>query len=96
MCDYAQIAAGSVILPGVVIGKHSLIGANSLINKNVGDYELHAGNPAVFVCKVNYIWSNENKRPHYPWPYSFDKELPWEGKNFDDWLNTEEGMKYAK
>ena len=96
VCDYAQIAAGSVILPGVVIGKHSLIGANSLINKNVGDYELHAGNPAVFICKVNYIWSNENKRPHYPWPYSFDKELPWEGKNFDDWLNTEEGMKYAK
>lgn len=93
--DFTQIAAGAVILPGVNIGRHSLIGANSLVGKTVGDFELHAGNPAVKVCKVNYIWSKENKRPHYPWPYNFDRELPWEGKDFDEWLKSEEGQKYA-
>lgn len=94
--DFSQIAVGSIILPGVSIGRHSLIGASSLVNKDVGDFELHVGNPAVKVCKVNYIWSNENKRPHYPWPYNFDRGLPWENKNFDEWFKSEEGQKYTK
>lgn len=93
--DFSQIAAGSVILPGITIGKHSMIGANSLLNRNVGDFELYAGNPAVKVCKVNLIWDKINKQPHYPWPYNFDRDLPWEGKNFDEWLKSEEGQKYA-
>ncbi|MEI7502361.1 MAG: DapH/DapD/GlmU-related protein [Paludibacter sp.] len=93
--DFSQIAAGSVILPGITIGKHSIVGANSLLNRNVGDYELYSGNPAVKVCKVNYIWDNKNKQPHYPWPYNFDRGLPWEGQNFDEWLKSEEGQKYA-
>jgi UDP-3-O-[3-hydroxymyristoyl] glucosamine N-acyltransferase len=93
--DFSQIAAGTVVLPGVTIGKHSVVGANSLVNKNVNDFELHAGNPAVKICKVNYIWSKENKRPHYPWPYNFDRGLPWEGKNFDEWLKTDEGQQYV-
>ena len=93
--DFSQIGAGSVILPGIIIGKHSFIGANSLVNKNVDDFELHSGNPAVKICKVYYVWSKENKRPHYPWPYNFDRGLPWEGKSFDDLLKTEEGQRYA-
>ena len=93
--DFSQIASGSVILPGTTIGKHSLIGANSLVNKNVNDFELHAGNPAVKICNVNYVWSKENKRPHYPWPYNFDRGMPWEGINFDEWLKSEEGKKYV-
>ena len=93
--DFSQIAAGSIILPGITIGKHSLIGANSLVNKNVGDYELHAGNPAVKICKTNYIWSKENKCPHYPWPYNFDRGMPWEGMGFDEWLKTDEGQRYT-
>jgi hypothetical protein len=29
-------------------------------------------------------------------PYNFDRELPWEGKDFDEWLKSEEGQKYAQ
>ena len=93
--DFSQIAAGSIILPGISIGKHCLIGANSLVNKNVLDYEFHTGNPAVRRGKVNHIWSKENKRPHYPWPYNFDRGLPWAGIGFDEWIKTEEGKAYA-
>lgn len=93
--NFSQIAAGTVILPGLSIGKHCLIGANSLINKNVPDYEFHAGNPGVRIGKVNHIWSKENKKPHYPWPYNFDRNLPWSGVGFDEWIKTDVGKAYA-
>lgn len=92
---FSQIAAGSIILPGLTIGKHCLIGAKSLVNKNVPDYEFHAGNPAVRIGKVTHLWSKEEKRPHYPWPYNFDKNLPWSDMGFDAWTKTQEGKVYA-
>jgi acetyltransferase-like isoleucine patch superfamily enzyme len=95
VADFSQIAAGAVILPGVSIGKHSLIGANSVVSKNVGSFELHSGNPALKICNLNYILSKENSRSHYPWPYNYDKGLPWEGINFDDWLNSDAAKEYA-
>lgn len=92
--DFSQIAAAAVILPGVKIGKQSLVGANSVINKNVGDFELHSGNPAVKICNLNFILSKEKSGSHYPWPYNYDKGLPWEGKSFDDWIQSDEGRLY--
>ncbi|WP_090557802.1 acyltransferase [Pedobacter hartonius] len=40
------IGAGCIILKGVRIGKGSVVGAGSLINKSVPDYEIWAGTPA--------------------------------------------------
>lgn len=50
----ASIGANATIICGTKIGKYSMIGAGSLITKNVGDYELHYGSPGSFkgfVCK---------------------------------------------
>ncbi|NEU10008.1 N-acetyltransferase [Flavihumibacter sp. R14] len=93
--DFSQIAAASVILPGVKIGKQSLVGANSVINKNVGDFELHSGNPGVKICNLNFILSKEKSGSHYPWPYNYDKGLPWEKQNFDEWAVSKEGRLYV-
>ncbi len=52
----AFIGAGSYILKGVTVGKHSIVGAGSVVTKNIPDYEIWAGNPARFlkkVCEVN-------------------------------------------
>ena len=49
----AFIGANSIILKGVTIGKRSVIGADSVVVKNVPDDEIWAGNPAVFVRKIN-------------------------------------------
>ncbi|MEY3499333.1 MAG: hypothetical protein RL308_1002 [Bacteroidota bacterium] len=43
------IGSGSKILSGVTIGNGAVIAANSLVSKNVGDYEIWGGNPAKFI-----------------------------------------------
>ncbi len=42
----AWIGDNVVILPGVEIGNGAVIGAGSIVSRPVGDYEIHAGNPA--------------------------------------------------
>lgn len=44
--DYAWIGHNVIILPGVYIGKHSIIGAGSVVTTDVPDYAIVAGNPA--------------------------------------------------
>jgi maltose O-acetyltransferase len=40
------IAAGSIILPGVAIGDHAVIGAGSVVTSDVPAWSVAAGNPA--------------------------------------------------
>ena len=52
--EFSSIGANSTILGGVTLGKYSMIGAGSVVTKNVGEHELWYGNPAKFssyVCK---------------------------------------------
>lgn len=44
--DDVWIGANSVILPGVTIGKGAVIGAGSVVTKNIPEYAIAAGNPA--------------------------------------------------
>ncbi len=43
------IGINSVILPGVTIGKNSVVAANSVVNSNVPDYTVVAGAPAKII-----------------------------------------------
>lgn len=43
------IGINSVVLPGVTIGKNSVVGANSVVNKDVPDYTVVAGAPAKII-----------------------------------------------
>ncbi len=56
----ASIGAISTILPGVTIGEGSLIGAGSVVTKDVPSFELWLGNPAKFYRKISKQ-SNMNK-----------------------------------
>ena len=44
--DYAWIGAGATVLPGVRVGCHAVIGASSVVTKDVPDYAVAVGNPA--------------------------------------------------
>lgn len=45
--DYVWIGHGVIVLPGVHIGQHAIIGAGAVVTKDVPDYAIAAGNPAV-------------------------------------------------
>lgn len=45
----AWIGAGATILPGVCVGKYAVVGANSVVTKDVPDYGVVVGNPAKLV-----------------------------------------------
>jgi acetyltransferase-like isoleucine patch superfamily enzyme len=49
------IGQNVVIMPGVLIGKYSVIGANSVVTKSVEDYSIAVGSPARTVKKWNQI-----------------------------------------
>jgi UDP-2-acetamido-3-amino-2,3-dideoxy-glucuronate N-acetyltransferase len=42
----ASIGAGSVVLPGVTVGRWAMVGAGSVVTHDVNDHELVVGNPA--------------------------------------------------
>ena len=44
--EQAWIGAGATILPGVCVGKHAVVGAASVVTKDVPDYAVAVGNPA--------------------------------------------------
>lgn len=46
VCRGAAIGSGSTILGNVVVGAHSLVGAGSVVTKDVPEYAVVAGNPA--------------------------------------------------
>ena len=48
----ASIGANVTILGGVCVGEKSMIGAGSVVTKNIPDGELWIGNPARFVRKI--------------------------------------------
>jgi len=51
--DDVWIGASTTILKGIEIGKAAIVGAHSLVIKNIGDFELHGGNPATYIKMLN-------------------------------------------
>jgi maltose O-acetyltransferase len=51
--DNVWLGACSIILPGVTIEKNSVIGAGSVVTKNIDSDCLYAGNPAVKIKTLN-------------------------------------------
>lgn len=58
--DSAWIGAGATILPGVCVGRHSIIGAGSVVTKDVPDYAVAVGNPAKVIKMLDKEKFKEN------------------------------------
>ncbi len=47
--DGADIGIGAIILPGIKVSKGAIIGAGSVVTKDVPEFAIHAGVPAKFL-----------------------------------------------
>ena len=47
--DGCWIATGSYILPGVELGRFTVVGAQSVVTKSTNEFEIIGGNPAKFI-----------------------------------------------
>ncbi len=59
--DHVWIGGNVTILPGVAIGNHVVIGAGSVVTKDIPDWSVAAGNP----CKVIRKITDEDKKYYY-------------------------------
>jgi acetyltransferase-like isoleucine patch superfamily enzyme len=77
--DYASISAAAIVLPGVRVGKHSLIAAQACVTKDVPSDMVVAGIPARIICKASSIKLRDGTdRPAYPWTQHFKRGFPEE------------------
>ncbi|MBN2669257.1 MAG: acyltransferase [Bacteroidales bacterium] len=53
--DNVFIGTHAIIMPGITIGNNCIIGAGSVVTKDVGDFSIVAGNPAKLIRTDNTI-----------------------------------------
>ena len=58
--DGSWLGHGAVVLPGVTIGKHVVIGANSVVTKDIPDFSVAVGSPARVIRRYDdtHGWMN--------------------------------------
>ncbi len=83
--EFAIVATGTVVLPGKVIGNGALIGAGSIVTRDVSADTVAVGNPAKEHGSTEKIKDAITGEQVYPWRYTFDRGMPWEGIGFEEW-----------
>jgi acetyltransferase-like isoleucine patch superfamily enzyme len=77
--EYAVLCSDAVIMPGVRVGANSLVGAKSLVTKDVPEGKFVVGMPAKIMGPVTDIKCKHGKLPQpYPWRLNYDKGYPWQ------------------
>jgi len=90
--EFAVICTGSVVLPGIHIGKDALVGAAANVTKDVPAHTIVVGNPAKSVGDVEKIRNADGKQV-YPWRYTFSRGMPWAGTTYDEWMEADKDRK---
>jgi acetyltransferase-like isoleucine patch superfamily enzyme len=84
--SFAVVASGAILLPGIIVHQDALVGAGSIVTKDVPTETLVLGSPASAVCNVREIVSKISGKSVYPWRTHFNKGMPWEQLGFDQWI----------
>jgi len=66
ICRGASVGAGSIILPGIIVGAWSMTAAGSVVHRNVPPHVLVGGNPARsigFVCRCGARLIDDSPTP---------------------------------
>ena len=65
--DGAWIGASAIVLPGITIGRYAVVGAGSVVTKDIPDYVVAAGNPCRVIREID----------------EHDKEFYWKDRRFE-------------
>jgi len=76
--DFAVITVNCVIFPEVKVGKGSLVGAGSILTKDLPPGQIAVGNPAKIIGPASKIKLTGSNKPAYPWRYHFHRGYPKE------------------
>ena len=87
--SYAVISAGSTLIPGVNIGEGALVGAGTVVTKDVDKYSVIKGYAGRKSGQVFDIKEKDTKESHYPWPNKFDRYMPWKDIGFEEWKKSD-------
>ena len=71
--DNVWIGGNTVICPGVTIGSNCVVGAGSVVTKDIPDWSMAAGNP----CRVIRKITDEDKRYYF-------KKIPFDDEAWED------------
>lgn len=52
ICNDVWLGAGVIVLPEITIGEGSIIGAGSIVTKDIPPYSIAVGNPACVIKKI--------------------------------------------
>lgn len=83
--SFAVVATKSIVLPGIHIGEDALIGAASVVTKDVPKETVAFGSPAKLHGSVCDIKDKKTGESVYPWRYHFERGMPWEGIGYEKW-----------
>jgi len=53
--EYAKIGSGSVVMPGVHIGKWAVVGALSFVNRSIPAFQVWGGNPIRYLKDIEEV-----------------------------------------
>lgn len=61
----AFVGIGTIVLPGITIGDGAIVGAGSVVTKDVAPNTVVGGNPARYICTTDDLWDRRSSL--YEW-----------------------------
>jgi len=74
--DFSIVATGSILLPGSIVRKNSMVGAATVVKGEVPIGTICVGNPGKIVGKTSKILHKGDGKPAYPWYRHFRRGYP--------------------
>ena len=65
--DHVFIGANTTVLPGVIIGENSIVGAGSVVVKSIESNSVYAGVPAKRICSLDEYLEKQKKIDQSLW-----------------------------
>lgn len=75
--EFAVVAVGATVLPGIRVGRGALIGAGSILTRDADPDSLYSGNPARKLGPLSNLRLQGPGTPAaYPWRFRFSRGYP--------------------